>query len=748
MKTHNKPITTCLLLLAGLSNAQAGQLSDEDQTTALALTELGWTADQDSRSFVRQLEAEQADRQAWDELLSGQGHQLDQLDCVITDWQTLQAGTQLKLDGSSLGGCLNTTTHNKSEDKTTSLIYVVQAEAMPSKLGSQPHDLLSVDSAESHQPWISRQLRYDGTTPISRTNLYLSNQCQEGWCEPQAFVQTGQSDVDLKLSLKGVYHRPTKPSPLSTAQTVSHITNGGFEQGGTGWSWKEQPNRFAKQCFELPFGPTRVINPDVRFNASTRNAYGFAGGQVASLNSFEKVFTSSIEQAMTQVPANAELNFRLGLQYGARLGGVYPTYMRLVAQDLNANSHDVLMTQSTQQGSFGLTPFTVDLSQYQGRHIVLRFEVCSSVNSTSVDVATRGSLLLDDVSLDIQTPPSPIGNLTQDGPCTVGTDGTCTTNLQWNAENHQTACLWEVDGQVKLLSCSIADQGTLAYHDTTVDVVHVVLKNHQQTPPDSLAGYMDGTFLDAEMLRADPAPSTTGTLSSNAPCTIPQGASKCTTQLQVSTQNAPINCLWTSQPRVRLVSCSTAASRQFNWPHTVTTGHQFELRSHSTLPSENNTDRLNGALLDTEFVYAVQAPTPDYYDNVALRGYTDNSPGDAEPLYAGAPDQLHNFHVAGDEDWTIFAMGPGQGVRVRTFADGNTAAKMVAYRVDGPYQQIAPNRWNISLSDLTFLSSDTSSGNNQLDIINNTGDLQVYVIKSFGSSAGNDTAYRISSSGL
>ena len=1052
MKTHIKPLTTCLMLLTGFSAAQATpRLADQSGT--LALTELGWTADQDSQPYTLKIQAEQADRHAWNQLLTKQGHQLTTVDCKLSDWQTLPAGSQIKFDESSLASCLHDSAAGKSIDWQAQLVYVILAEAMPGTLDQQAVELLTVDSAENQQPWFSRQLKYDGVIPVSREYLYLSNQCDEGWCEPQAFLKTADTDVDLRLSLKGVYHRDAKQADGFSLKGATNFTNGEFNNKGDGWSWFNELNTSDSECFATNSGPNNFQYPNVKNDLN--NNFAFSGGTTADFT--HEVHTSSVEQSIRQVPDFAELNFSIGLFAPARGDNLNTdAYMRVVAQDMNTNTQDEIFNTSTSNGDFSLRSFDVDVSKFAGHSVNFRFEVCSKIKSLLHNSATLGIMHLDDVSLLIQTPPEASGTLTHDGPCTADLNGTCDINLDWSAQDHQTACLWEVTDQVKRLSCSTDNKGSYTYQDATVqsDPVYIDLLNHSQTPPDSLAGYTAGSQLDSaeiqvnptppvegtlnsnapctlqpgdtrcttqlsittvnvplnclwatepnlrlvscseeavrqvnwphtvptghqfelrayqdeptdnnsgfingiflaseyvyaeeatiidgdltsnspctiqpgaskcttvlnitsvhapvnclwttapnlrlvscsttpdrsfnwphtvptghqfelrahdavpvqsnndrlngqllgsEFVYAEPASTTTGTLTSNSPCTINPGATKCTTVLNITTVDATVNCLWTTAPNLRLVSCSTTpdrsfnwphtvptghqfelrahdavpvqsnndrlngqllgsefvyaepastttgtltsnspctinpgsikcttilnittvdatvnclwttapnlrlvscsatANRSFNWPHTVPTGHQFELRAHDAVPAQTNNDRLSGGLLDSEYVYAVEGATPDYYDNVALRGYSDNSPGDAAILSAGDVAQQHNFHVAGDEDWTIFALGDGQGVRVQTFQDGNTAAKMVAYRVDGPYQQIAPNRWDISLSDLTFLTSDTSSGNNQLDIINNTGELQVYVIKSYGSSAGNDTAYRISSSGL
>lgn len=396
---------------------------------------------------------------------------------------------------------------------------------------------------------------------------------------------------------------------------------------------------------------------------------------------------------------------------------------------------------------------SVDLSAYANKRVNLRFQVCSRVNSSyGAGSAFHGLFKLTDVRLDINEPPPPTGQLNQNGPCQLtGSNSTCTTQLDWNAQNTQHVCHWHTtNNSTNLLNCSTQNRGVFAFNETTIEPTQVVMRNHVTEPLNTLAGYLDGITLDAEQVSALPAPVAEGELTSNSPCEIPSGASRCTVLLSVEAPDSPINCLWTTQPNLRLVSCTSVKNRTFSWPHAVPNGHQFELRGHDTYPQQSNAQRLSGVLLDSEYVFAIQSQNidPDSYDNVMVRGYDDDNPGDSVVLYAGESAQSHNFHDAGDEDWTIFALGQGQGVRVNTNSTGGIAAKMKAYRVTGDYQEIAPGRWDISLSDLSLIASDTSTGNNSVTVTNNTSSLQVYVVKTYGSSHGTGSNYQISATGL
>jgi len=157
---------------------------------------------------------------------------------------------------------------------------------------------------------------------------------------------------------------------------------------------------------------------------------------------------------------------------------------------------------------------------------------------------------------------------------------------------------------------------------------------------------------------------------------------------------------------------------------------------------ENNTGpdtEYNLQSIDNPIVY-----NPDYYDNLNdIRGYTDDLPGDAEPLYAGTTAHQHNFHDYGDQDWKIFALGHGQGVNCTSQFTGSVTPLLDLHQVNGPLHEVSPGRWDIQPSMLTSVDSDHSSGNNTVGVQNTTGELQVYVMKITGLGFGDDTDYSI-----
>ena len=236
-----------------------------------------------------------------------------------------------------------------------------------------------------------------------------------------------------------------------------------------------------------------------------------------------------------------------------------------------------------------------------------------------------------------------------------------------------------------------------------------------------------------------------GTLTSNSPCTIAAGSSSCTTRLTIQTNNVPVNCLWLKEPYISLISCGGDANRVHDWPHTSAAGQVIELRSHANYP-QSTSDYHNSVFLDhVDVIGQVAQPEPDNYDDVNGRGFTDDLPGDGEPIFAGAGNQLHNFHDSGDQDWVIFAMQLGGGVDIITTPLQGATPHIRAYRINlDEIIETSPGRRNFTASDLLPIGADTSSGNNKITIQNRHFDLGFYAVKITSSGVyGNNTNYHI-----
>ena len=744
---------------ADLTNEVSAWLDDAAvaQTMSNALTEslydLGWSEEQAAEPYLLAIQDDWAMRTLLHDSQVKQGHEFIPLDCALTEWQGVQAGEQALTADLSHHGCLDGLKSNPFDAQANNIVYLVAADVVAKEWSPKPQTLVSIESPLGAVDWVSRTVTSDPALNIQQEWFTVSNQCATAECDMGVVLRGLAADAEVKLHLAGVYlsSETDQELEMATKSNGSNFLNQGFDERSKYWTWNRSLS--TRGCFYSDSGPTGIAVPQVKFDYFERNNYAFAGNETDDANNRSNYLTSSIGQQISTVPAHAEMKFRYQLTRGGQFNGTrQPVSFRVVAHDINSNSQNTLFSRTTHSDDQSWINQTLDMSSLAGKRVNFRFEICSfAQSSTTVGSSVHGSMKLDDVFFEIDEPVEPTGQMGVVEPCQLtGNNTTCTTHLPWQSQNTQQVCVWHADGAVNLLGCSGANQGTAQFHDTTITPTSVVMKNHTSTPSNTLADYLAGTFLDLAMVSALPASDATGILNSQSPCELPVGSNSCTVTLKVQAQNTPINCLWTTSPNMRLVSCSTGMLRSYNWIYANTSGHQFELRGHDSYPQQTNADRLSGTFLDGEYVYAVpnQTITPDSYDNVALRGYDDDSPGDSVVLFAGETAQFHNFHDAGDEDWTIFALGAGQGVQVNTNPTGSIAAKMVAYLVTGAYNEIGPQRWDITLSDLTQLTSDTSSGNNSVTIVNNSTQLRVYVIKTYGSQHGNGSAYYISSTGL
>ncbi|WP_223787749.1 S8 family peptidase [Marinicella meishanensis] len=162
------------------------------------------------------------------------------------------------------------------------------------------------------------------------------------------------------------------------------------------------------------------------------------------------------------------------------------------------------------------------------------------------------------------------------------------------------------------------------------------------------------------------------------------------------------------------------------------------------------TDTPNRLLNVTNLTGSEPVSEPDEYDDVSIRGYTDDNPGDAVVTYAG-DHQAHNFHDAGDEDWIIFALGFNDPVSILTISQNtgmpNVGARLEAYRVDGGFSELGNGRYSIDEAGLTLVASSMQDGDNAVHVINDVSLSEVFVVKATSAGkVGADSAYGLSSS--
>ncbi|MFC3193348.1 hypothetical protein ACFODZ_03725 [Marinicella sediminis] len=159
------------------------------------------------------------------------------------------------------------------------------------------------------------------------------------------------------------------------------------------------------------------------------------------------------------------------------------------------------------------------------------------------------------------------------------------------------------------------------------------------------------------------------------------------------------------------------------------------------------TDNNNATSFTSAIVTAFNPPTPideDDYDDVGLRGYTDDYEGNAESLSIGQ-SQLHNFHDAGDEDWTMVWSSAARAYEFSTQLIGANADTIAeVYKVtDIEVNPNFPGQNRFIINNMQLVGSDTGSGHSSVIFNSEAGFLYVMKTQSRTNSFGNDTDYEV-----
>jgi len=176
----------------------------------------------------------------------------------------------------------------------------------------------------------------------------------------------------------------------------------------------------------------------------------------------------------------------------------------------------------------------------------------------------------------------------------------------------------------------------------------------------------------------------------------------------------------------------------------ITSDICFGICNTAPFDTHNSIDRLNNirsAAANNFISIELNQTQPDQYDDIAIRGYTDDYEGDAESILINAP-QTHNLHDAGDQDWTMVWVQDNATFEFKTEMFGaNSATNFEVYKVT--YAEVRPNSTNrfINISK-TLVASGT---NYSPKIISAEGGF-LYIMKvySSNSSYGSNTNYRVS----
>jgi hypothetical protein len=203
------------------------------------------------------------------------------------------------------------------------------------------------------------------------------------------------------------------------------------------------------------------------------------------------------------------------------------------------------------------------------------------------------------------------GSLNSDSPCTLSPGATrCTVTITASAQNTPVSCIWKTTPSLGLVGCSGSANWTQPWEWANTSGHDMELRAHNTTPANSQAAYQQGTWLDQIQVMAIEPVVPTGGLTSDSPCTLSLGTTRCTVIITANAQNTPVSCIWKTSPSLGLVGCSGSANWTQPWEWANTSGHVMELKAHNSTPPNNQTAYLQGTLLDQIQMMAIEPVVP------------------------------------------------------------------------------------------------------------------------------------------
>jgi len=154
----------------------------------------------------------------------------------------------------------------------------------------------------------------------------------------------------------------------------------------------------------------------------------------------------------------------------------------------------------------------------------------------------------------------------------------------------------------------------------------------------------------------------------------------------------------------------------------------------------------SGAGTEYQVKIRTVAHSPDEYDDIALRGYTDDNEGDAVAWPGGASTvQNHNFHDSGDVDWTMVWISSSGTRSFRADMIGvNSDTKIKVYKVtDGIENPNYPGQGRIIINSWVLVGSDSSTGNSFVSVATEADTLYIMKTESKTGTYGPGTNYRV-----
>ena len=248
-----------------------------------------------------------------------------------------------------------------------------------------------------------------------------------------------------------------------------------------------------------------------------------------------------------------------------------------------------------------------------------QFELRAYDSYPAATEAARLAGLLIDTETITALPTVPRGSLNSTYCYLYESQEACAVKITVNSSYTPFSCLW-LTQPIKLIECSSNSQWDVDLL-TTVNQQRIELSAHNSIPEDSLQGRLSAnrelSYRDVQAKRTWPS-TATGTIEGNLSCELEGLNNSCTiSSLNIKHAGTPIACLWELNP-TKLIKCddSVLSTNQYRqkaeWEASIAkitaTEKSIELRSHLSLPSDDDAARLLGKLLDAEKVIALNGP--------------------------------------------------------------------------------------------------------------------------------------------
>jgi len=233
----------------------------------------------------------------------------------------------------------------------------------------------------------------------------------------------------------------------------------------------------------------------------------------------------------------------------------------------------------------------------------------------------NSGILLDTIETTaVSTISNPTGSLSSDSPCSIDTgESHCTTVISSVHNDTPVSCLWRTTPGAPIIKfgCTFNGLNERDYLWTWNSIGKIStfdLRAHDDIPENDIDGYNSGMLLDVISTTAiDGSSGAAGNLSSDSPCTVETGQTKCSVTISTNHDGIEWGCLWlVSRPPPGEVPvkvyCDHDSPGSYIWIHAKSDRiHGFEWLGYTGVaaPGGSLDDYNSGLFLDDIEVTAV-----------------------------------------------------------------------------------------------------------------------------------------------